>query len=144
MTDFLNFLVSQWMTVLAIGVVVYLLLQDEQEQDTPDHELTPQELTFKINNSKVVIFDIRAKDDYRAGHIEGSKHIGLSDDADTVKKLIKQNNDIVIVCYKGVSSLALVNKVRQSRQMKTYSLKGGMKLWQEELFPVTVDAEFAE
>ena len=52
MTDFLNFLVSQWMTVLAIGVVVYLLLQDEQEQDAPDHELTPQELTFKINNSK--------------------------------------------------------------------------------------------
>ena len=144
MKDFINFLIAQWYYVIAILAVIYLLLQDDNTQDDTADALSPQSLTYKINNENIMIYDLRDESSYTKGHIEGSKRLRLTADMSSVNKIMKLNKAVVFVCQDGSVSAKIAKRLKSARSEPTYLLKGGMQAWQSELFPVTVDVEFTD
>jgi len=75
---------------------------------------------IKLVKDGAVIVDVRTKDEFRIGHIEGSKNIPL----DTVKKELenmkKLNKPIVTVCHSGNRS-AMAKSILSSAGIHAYN-----------------------
>lgn len=80
------------------------------------------------------IIDIRAAQDFAAGHIEGAVNIAFKDVITHIQGLTHANYDkIVIACYSGQSSAYSVSLVRAKLGLsKVVSLKWGMSAWNED------------
>ena len=143
MSQIYDFILSQWYYIAGIMAVLYMLLQEDDVELT-DGDLSPQDLSTKMNEGNVTIFDIREKVDYNHAHIDGAKSIQIANNMSAITKIIKHNMAVVLVCSDGSMSAKVLKRIRPARRAETFLLKGGMKAWQSESFPVKVNAEFVE
>ena len=139
MKEVFDFLLSQWVYVLAVCAVIYLLLS--QDDDLPENNVSPQELVHLINKGGVTLFDLRAQDAYRSAHIKDARSLGQSASMSDLAKLLKHNRDMVFICHDGRLSSKIASQVKARSRMNIYVLAGGMNAWQEARFPIDVDAE---
>ncbi|MBD3671755.1 MAG: rhodanese-like domain-containing protein [Gammaproteobacteria bacterium] len=88
-----------------------------------------------------VIIDVRERDEYDAGHVEGSINVPLSSFSSVAPNVLKQlrDKDVTIMCYSGKRAENAYNMAQgfgysQAVDYKVYP--GGVKAWIEEGKPV--------
>ena len=88
-----------------------------------------------------VIIDVRERDEYDAGHVEGSINVPLSGFASVAPNVLKQLRDreVTIMCYSGMRAENAYQMSQgfgysQARDYKVYP--GGIKAWMAEGKPV--------
>ena len=95
----------------------------------PIPALSAPELNEKLKSSKrPLILDVREPEEYRQGHISGSKLIPLGELNRRLKELPK-DKDIVCVCASGSRSTS-ATKLLIGSGYKAINMNGGMFTWQ--------------
>lgn len=86
------------------------------------------------SKEKLFILDVRQPDEYKAGHIAGSKLIPLNELGKRINELPK-DTPILCVCRSGSRSGAATSQLNGAG-FKALNLRGGMMGWQGAGFPV--------
>ena len=84
-----------------------------------------------VEKGQALVIDVRAKDQYDAGHIEGSISVPLGE-IDAHLAQLPKDKMIVAYCTCGAeaSSMGAVNKLKAAGYTKVAALKGGLAAWQ--------------
>ncbi len=97
--------------------------------------LTAAEVNEKLKFGKhPLVLDVRQPDEYRLGHIAGSKLIPLNELHRRMKEL-PQGREIVCVCASGSRS-ASAAKALAKEGYTVFDMQGGMLAWRRAKLPV--------
>ena len=97
--------------------------------------LTAVEVNEKLKFGKhPLVLDVRQPDEYRQGHIAGSKLIPLNELHRRMKEL-PQGREIVCVCASGSRS-ASAAKTLAKEGYTVFDMQGGMLAWRRAKLPV--------
>lgn len=100
-----------------------------------DDILSVTEAQTRLEQDKTLfILDVRQPDEFRAGHINGSKLIPLHELGRRINELPK-DRDILCVCRSGGRSGAAQRQL-QSAGYRALNLRGGLISWQQAGLPV--------
>ena len=109
-------------------------------------ELSPQQVHELLqNNGKHVVLDVREKEEYREGHLEGAASVPrgfleMKMDAEVPDK----STPIIAYCAGGVRSL-LAGKVMQEMGYEdVISMSGGYGAWKNEGYNFVQDRQFTQ
>jgi len=93
-----------------------------------------------IEDSGVVLFDVRTAAEYAEGHIEGAVLIEQSQDdfIEKAKATITTDKKIAVYCRSGRRSASAANRLT-AEGYKCVNLKGGILAWKEAGMPVTAE-----
>jgi phage shock protein E len=94
----------------------------------PLPSLSAMELSEKLKNGKrPLVVDVRQPEEYRTGHIAGSKLIPLADLGKRINELPK-DREIICVCASGSRSRS-ATKFLVNAGYSAFDMKGGMFMW---------------
>ena len=82
----------------------------------------------KINNSDLIIVDIRDKKSFMLGHIDGAINL-LNDNLDNFILNTQKEKSILVCCYHGNSSQSAAEYLVRCGFNDVYSLDGGYESW---------------
>lgn len=95
----------------------------------------PVELSRMINEQPVRIIDVRASEDYQAGHIPGAVNLPQSRWAET--EALDRRSPNVVYCYHQQCHLAAKAALEfAGRGFPVIELEGGFEAWRENELPV--------
>lgn len=108
-------------------------------------QITAKEIMNKaMNKEPLFILDIRAEETFNDWKIEGDHfkylNVSYSDLLDGVKELLPKlptDQEIVVICAKGISSAIIGEKLIEAGYEASY-LVDGMKAWSDHLEPVKI------
>ena len=101
----------------------------------PLPSLNALEVSEKLKNAKrPLVIDVRQPEEYRTGHIIGSKLIPLGELGQRLKELPK-DKEIVCVCASGNRSHS-ATKFLVGAGYNAFDMKGGMFVWQRAQLPI--------
>ncbi len=91
-------------------------------------EISQQEIRqILFSHKDVQLIDVREIEEYREGHIEGSKLIPLSILSEQVDQL-DRNRPVVLICRSGNRS-SQACEILTTRGFQASSLRGGLSAW---------------
>jgi rhodanese-related sulfurtransferase len=97
--------------------------------------LNALDLNEKLKTDKqAIVLDVRQPEEYREGHIAGSKLIPLGELSKRINELSK-DKEIICVCASGSRSQS-ATKFLVDAGYKAFDMKGGMFMWQRSSLPV--------
>jgi len=101
----------------------------------PLPSLNAMELSEKLKSGKrPLLVDVRQPEEYRSGHIAGSKLIPLGDLSKRIDELPK-DKEIICVCASGSRSRS-ATKFLVDAGFNAFDMKGGMFMWQRAQLPI--------
>jgi rhodanese-related sulfurtransferase len=96
--------------------------------------ITSTEADRRIEREDLLVLDVRQPDEYKTGHIPGSKLIPLVDLGRHIDDLPK-DREILCVCLSGARSSAASRQL-SDLGFKAVYLEGGILSWMGKGFPV--------
>jgi len=108
--------------------------------------MSTAELTDKVlNKEKLFILDVRNESDFEDWKVEGENfsylnvpYFELIDSIDPIVDKVPKDQDVVVICAKGGSSVFVAEQLVEAGFSNIYSLDGGMKAWSEHLYKAKV------
>ena len=90
-----------------------------------------------MNDSNVVVLDVRTADEFAEGHLEGAINIdqAQSDFIEKAKEALPTDRTIAVYCRSGRRSASAAGRLA-AEGFKTVNLKGGILAWKEAGMPV--------
>lgn len=137
MDQLIEFAGNHFLLVTSFFFVLTLLIMNLL-QDGGGTALTSQQAVQFLNQSDAVAIDTRNEADYAAGHIINAQHIEaaeLKPGTENVDRL--KDKPVLVYCAGGVSSTALVRKLKRAGFEQVRSLRGGINGWKTDNLPVT-------
>ncbi|MBF7073805.1 rhodanese-like domain-containing protein [Glaciecola sp. MH2013] len=133
---------STLITVLCVAwvaLVVLIIYSYVGGMLSPIKELTTHEATLLMNKEDAVILDIRAANEFKAGHILSARQLKTEDikEANFTKLEKLKDKPIIVVCAMGVSAKKTASQMLKAGFDNVSVLKGGMGAWQAASLPVT-------
>jgi len=99
---------------------------------------SPQEVTLLINRAKALIVDVRAANEFAAGHLADAKNIPLADLPQRTGELEKfKNETAVVVCQKGTRAFSAAKILEKAGFKEVLVLDGGIDAWRAQSLPIT-------
>lgn len=139
MDNFTQFIINHWALFLALVVLLILIFANESHAASNDEQLSPQQAVGAINHENAVLFDIRAKDRFKEGHIVDS----INADAQSFDKPHMEkykNKPLVLICANGQQSTKLAHQLKKQGFKHAKTLKGGITAWKGANLPLTQTA----
>lgn len=103
--------------------------------------VSPQE-AIRLMNQHALVLDIRAAEQYAAGHVGGARHLASAEilkAGETLKKYFEK--PIVVYDENGSLGAAAVRQLAAQGFKKAVNLRGGLAAWRADNLPVTKDAK---
>ena len=95
----------------------------------------------RLANSGALLLDVRASQEYEAGHIIEARNLPAADLADKVETLKKyKEKPVIVYCENGAASGTAANKLRAAGFTKVVTLRGGLQSWRQENLPLVKGA----
>jgi rhodanese-related sulfurtransferase len=95
----------------------------------------PVELERMMEHKEVNVVDVRAAEDYAAGHIPGA--VNLPKDQWPTLTGLRKDKTNVLYCYSHVCHLAAAAAVEfAAKGFPVMELEGGWRWWKEDGFPI--------
>lgn len=93
-----------------------------------------------MNDSNVVVLDVRTADEFKDGHLVGALNIDQvqGDFIQKVKEALPTDRTIAVYCRSGRRSANAAGRLA-AEGYKAVNLKGGILAWKEAKMPVTTD-----
>lgn len=139
MQQYIDFVLHHWLLWLALVMVAALIFFEETRTKMRGvQRVSPQDAISLINHQEALIIDIRDQDAFTNAHIVGAMNIPSDKLEDKLQQLNKYKaKPIILVCYKGISSVEAGTKLHKQGFEKIYSLAGGIGAWQNAGLPLT-------
>jgi rhodanese-related sulfurtransferase len=122
--------------IIAVSAIIIHYTQTQLPSTTISYgDLTVEEAKSLIeSNSSVVIVDVRTREEYDSGHIEGAVLIPVSELEDRLNELSKED-ELLIYCRTGNRSTNSVNILKANGYTKIFHLKDGITAWIQAGYP---------
>jgi len=100
-------------------------------------QTTPEEVKGRLDRGeKFVLADVREDNEWEAGHITGSTHIGKGViERDIESKVPDKNTEIVLYCGGGFRSALAADNLQKMGYRNVVSMDGGWRRWKELGYP---------
>ena len=122
---------------LAIGSGIALLWPLLNRGASGVANVSPTEAVVLMNRDKLLILDVRDATEFAAGHIQGAKHIPVTELLSRIKEIEKFKNKVVLVhCQKGMRAKAACAILREQSFTQLHNLQGGLESWTEAKMPL--------
>lgn len=80
------------------------------------------------SDPNIVVIDIRPRDEYSYGHLDGAINIPMQEIENKIKYRVQNKSQVIIVyCRYGGRSRKVVNKLRKMGYCNVYNLIGGIE-----------------
>lgn len=133
--QFFEFAVNHWILVSIWVILFVLLLRNEGSRG--GSALTPQQVTQKINHEDAKVLDIRAKDDFKKGHLPNAINIPARDIQSRMNELEAYKDEpLILICKTGTTAGATGSVLAKAGFTKLYKLRGGIMDWQGSNLPL--------
>ncbi len=123
--------------IAAAALILVLFVADEALRRLRKfREVLPAQGVLLINKGAAVV-DIRSPKDYSEGHVIGARNIPAAELDTRIAELDKfKAQPIVIYCDSGNTSQKAAAILAKHGFASVHSLKGGIRSWQNEQFPL--------
>ncbi len=93
-----------------------------------EHEISANELKYMLaRNPKIILLDVRSKQEYNEGHLNGSISIPCYEIDSRVQKIIGNKKAVIVVyCEHGNRSKDVAKKLYKLGYENVYNLKNGL------------------
>ena len=138
MDRMIEFASNHWILFSALGLMVYLLLQDLVETLMGKHKTVSAIGAVELmNKDQVTVIDVREASEFIKSHIEDSVNMASTKLDKKINELDKYKNDLVIVaCQTGTRSPAACSKLIKNGFTNVHLLKGGIQAWEDLNLPI--------
>ena len=103
------------------------LFGSSTQQNKVIQVLSSQEFKTHIENKKVQLIDVRTPNEYKIGHLKGSKNIDFySAKFNTEFNKLNKEKAVYLYCRSGSRSRNAANKLATMGFTEIYDLKGGI------------------
>ncbi|MEL7022528.1 MAG: rhodanese-like domain-containing protein [Pseudomonadota bacterium] len=125
--------------VLSAGLVIslfFVLYTEFRLQATAGINLSVPD-AIRLLNQDAVVVDIRPAEQFKKGHITGSRNL-TPDEVSASEERLKglSGRDIIIACQSGMQCNRVVASLRNKGFDRVFSLKGGIDAWTAEKLPL--------
>ena len=135
MEQFIEFVSNNW--ILSSAWVVLFILLIVSYSKTSSKMIGVQQATMLLNREDAIVVDIRAKADYKKGHIRGSVNIPTNQLDDGAKGLPDdKSKPVILVCASGVTTGPVSQKLHKLGYDNLHRLQGGIGAWNSENLPL--------
>jgi rhodanese-related sulfurtransferase len=117
-----------WILPIVLGLLLGILLSTRKKHDYTQIQTLPAD-QFSQNMRKGQLIDARSEEQFKAGHILGSRHYPKRSVFDHLSKLRRDQPIYLIVDAKAVFSSALARKLIRKGFRPVYLLEGGLEKW---------------
>ena len=131
----LEFIADNIILFIALVILLFLIISLESKQLFGKVKpINHDKLTQLLNNTKVVLFDLRDSDEYSKGHIVSAKNISFDDIASC-----KTKDEVTLVTYAASDSDAQKAATAFSSKgvQEVFYLEGGINSWIENNMPLS-------
>ena len=129
----------QALSLLAVAAVIAVLIYEWRERAQRAGAVSPQD-AVRLMNQGAALLDVRASEEYAAGHIRGARSLPLerlADSVDTLKRY--KDKPIIVYCERGTGAAAAMRQLMQLGFGRVVNLRGGLSAWRAEQLPVARD-----
>jgi rhodanese-related sulfurtransferase len=133
-----TFIQNHWVLVtLFITFIVAFIAFECWQHFLGPRRLSPVEATQFMNRQNPVIFDIRDKNKFLAGHLLNAQSV-VQAEAEKLLKTLKKSSDapILLVCQTGQQAAMLGARLKKQGFTQVVCLAGGMNAWQNADLPI--------
>lgn len=115
-----NIISTILITVLIVTLVIVMFLSDNSKSVI--QKISPEKTTEIIQNEKVIIIDVRTKEEYKSSHIKNAINIPYGE----IDKSIKYNKNqaVAVYCQTGMRSNKAAKKLEKMGYKEIYDLGG--------------------
>jgi rhodanese-related sulfurtransferase len=130
-----NFIINNIFLIgIALACIILLLLPILQGRGP---NLSAYQVTQKMNQTRVIIVDLRKEEEYAASHIKNAIHIPAEELMQKLGRIERYKNEpIVVVCATGPRSARATSQLKKVGFKDVSSMEGGMKVWLSDNMPV--------
>ncbi|HEX4376604.1 MAG TPA: rhodanese-like domain-containing protein [Steroidobacteraceae bacterium] len=128
-----------WLASLALIAAIAVLVNELRLRALSVAALAPQDV-IRLMNQGATVLDLRAEQDYQAGHINGARHFDsgqLANAAEALKRY--KERALIVYCDRGSSAPAAVKMLSSQGFTKVFNLRGGLAAWRAENLPLARD-----
>jgi len=129
----------QLLSLLAVAAVIAVLVYEWRERAQRAGAVSPQD-AVRLMNQGAPLLDVRASEEYAAGHIRGARNLPLErlgESLDSLKRY--KDKPVIVYCERGASAAAAMRQLAQQGFGKVVNLRGGLSAWRAEQLPVARD-----
>lgn len=121
---------------LAIGSGLALLLPMVSRSVAGITTLSVTEAVMLMNRKSALVLDVREADEFAQGHLQGARHVPLSQLSTRLKELEKfRDKPVLVVCERGRRANAAAKLLKAQQFTQLNILKGGMLAWTDAKMP---------
>ena len=100
----------------------------------PFRRLTPAQVAHLIaQRAEVFLVDIREPRQFHAGHLPDAISLPADDFVDRYEREINPDDPVILICEKGLNSIAAAKFLIAQNFTDVATMEGGMTAWQESL-----------
>lgn len=138
MQDYIAFINAHPILVgLFVALLVAIITYEMRRAKGGAKKASLTQATQLMNQDATVVVDVRAKADYKQGHLLGAKNIPLSDLKDNLQVISKDKAvPVLVYCQMGMTSQTAAKQLMDAGFTDVYSLAGGVNAWQAENMPL--------
>jgi rhodanese-related sulfurtransferase len=126
------------MSLAWVGLFTALIISVIKSSTSKVKNISHQELTILVNRQNAKIVDVRAKEEFKKGHIIDSLNVTLADiknnQATSLEKY--KTNPIILVCKTGMTSSQAAQLLVKQGFENVHNLKDGVDGWQTANLPL--------
>ncbi len=134
---FLEFVESQVILFVALGVVVAMLISTYLGDKISGYKSVSADEAVRLYNSGAKVFDVRSSAEYKGGYIGEAVNVASTEFADKLNCLqLEMDDEILVYCQSGPRSASVAKKLVKAGYTQVYNLTGGIMAWQSAGLPV--------
>lgn len=98
--------------------------------------LTPEQLKARLDQeaNPPVLIDVREDWEFEICHIDGSRHLPMTEVVANMDSLDKEA-EIVVICHHGIRSQQVAQYLHSQGFSNIYNLDGGIEAWADSVAP---------
>ena len=132
-----EFATNHPLLVLGLMAAVFALLAYEIRLKNQGLSSVSTPDAVRLINRGAGVIDVRSAEDFATGHVVNARNIPLAEIESHSDALKKQNKKgLVTVCETGMASSRAANTLRSAGYENVFSLKGGLRGWQQANLPL--------
>jgi rhodanese-related sulfurtransferase len=133
---FFDFVIANWVLFLIVlssgAMILWPMLQGANRG-----ALTAEGAVQLINRQRAVVVDIRAPEEFAAGHVSGARNVPLDQLEAKLAGTVKNKSlPLLIVCASGARANRAVAMARKLGYEQAQALGGGLKSWKDANLPL--------
>ncbi|AUL45756.1 rhodanese [Bordetella trematum] len=136
--DFLQFLIDK-NNILVVGVALVsgaMLLLPTLRKGRGGSALDTTAAIQMVNQRQAVWVDVRAAEQFQAGHIAQSRSVP-ADELEKKAAALPKNKPLIVVCEQGRAAPRMAQRLKALGHAEVFTLDGGMRAWYAANLPVT-------